>query len=60
MPALLNLSNKGGSWRGHSISYERAVGRVQPEVKRGCLALWDYLAVCLEDACGWFGENFDI
>ena len=59
MPVLLNLSNQGGSWREHGISYERVVGRIQPEVQSGCPALWDYLAVCLEDArrSGWFGEN---
>ena len=56
---LLNLSNQGGSWREHGISYERVVGRIQPEVKSGCPALWDYLAVCLEEGrrSGWFGES---
>lgn len=48
MPVLINLANHGGSWREHSISYERVVGRVGPEVKAGCPALWDYLAARLE------------
>jgi Predicted hydrolases of HD superfamily len=47
MPVLINLANKGGSWREHGISYERVVQRVGPEVKAGCPALWDYLAARL-------------
>ena len=44
MPVLLNLANHGQSWRENGISYERVVRRVEPEVKAGCPALWDYLA----------------
>jgi putative hydrolase of HD superfamily len=57
MPVLINLANHGGSWREHGISYDRVVGRVAPEVKAGCPALWDYLATSLEAARdkGYFG-----
>jgi putative hydrolases of HD superfamily len=57
MPVLLNLSNAGQSWRENGISYERVVRRVEPEVKAGCPALWDYLRGRLEDARekGFFG-----
>jgi putative hydrolase of HD superfamily len=48
MPVLINLANQGGSWRENGISYERVVNRVGPEVKAGCPALWDYLAMRLE------------
>jgi putative hydrolases of HD superfamily len=52
MPVLLNLTNAGQSWRENGISYERVVRRVEPEVKAGCPALWDYLRERLEDARG--------
>jgi putative hydrolase of HD superfamily len=57
MPVLLNLSNKGGSWLENGISYERVVQRVGPEIKAGCVALWEYLATRLAEARdkGWFG-----
>ena len=57
MPVLLNLSNEGGSWRENGISYERVIHRVGPEIQAGCPALWDYLAIRLEEARdkGWFG-----
>jgi 5'-deoxynucleotidase YfbR-like HD superfamily hydrolase len=57
MPVLLNLANHGQSWRDNGISYERVVRRVEPEVKAGCPALWDYLAVRLEEVRdkGYFG-----
>ena len=57
MPVLINLANRGGSWREHGISYDRVVGRVAPEVKAGCPALWDYLAARLESVReqGYFG-----
>ncbi len=57
MPVLLNLSNHGQSWRENGISYERVVRRVEPEVKAGCPALWEYLRERLEDARtkGFFG-----
>jgi putative hydrolase of HD superfamily len=50
MPVLLNLNNKGQSWRENNISYDRVVRRVAPEVKAGCPSLWDYLAPLLEEA----------
>ena len=50
MPVLLNLNNKGQSWRENGISYDRVVRRVDPEVKAGCPALWEYLAPLLEEA----------
>ena len=52
MPVLLNLSNQGQSWRENNISYERVVRRVEPEVKAGSPALWEYLRGRLEDARG--------
>ena len=57
MPVLLNLSNQGQSWRENGVSYERVVRRVSGQIKAGCPALWDYLAVRLEEARqqGWFG-----
>jgi putative hydrolase of HD superfamily len=50
MPVLLNLNNKGQSWRENGISYDRVVRRVAPEIKAGCPALWNYLAPLLEEA----------
>ena len=57
MPVLLNLANHGQSWRENGISYERVVHRVEPEVKAGCPALWEYLAGRLEAVRdkGYFG-----
>jgi putative hydrolase of HD superfamily len=57
MPVLLNLSNPVQSWRENGVSYERVVRRVEPEVKAGCPALWDYLAARLEAVRdkGFFG-----
>lgn len=57
MPALLNLSNEGQSWRENGIAYERVVKRIRPPIEAGCPALWEYLEGRLEDARtkGWFG-----
>ena len=57
MPVLLNLANKGGSWRENGISHERVVSRVGPPIKAGCPALWEYLEGRLAEARekGWFG-----
>ena len=57
MPVLLNLSNQGQSWRENSISYERVINRVGPEIDAGCPALWEYLHGRLEEVrnMGWFG-----
>lgn len=59
MPVLLNLANDGQSWRENGISHERVVGRVGPQVKAGCPALWEYLEVRLEEKRreGWFGTE---
>ncbi len=59
MPVLLNLANKGQSWRENGISHERGVRRVGPPIQAGCPALWDYLEARLEDVRrkGWFGAE---
>ncbi|MDQ6803084.1 MAG: HD domain-containing protein [Acidobacteriota bacterium] len=59
MPVLLNLANKGQSWRENGISHERVVRRVGPPIQAGCPALWDYLEARLEDVRrkGWFGAE---
>jgi putative hydrolase of HD superfamily len=48
MPVLLNLNKRGGSWRENSVSYERVVERVRPEIENGCPELWEYLKPKLE------------
>lgn len=48
MPVLLNLNKRGGSWRENSVSYERVVERVRPEIENGCRELWEYLKPKLE------------
>ncbi|MBL8094696.1 MAG: HD domain-containing protein [Anaerolineales bacterium] len=50
MPVLLNLANGGQSWRENDISYERVVRRVEPPIRAGCPALWDYLSSRLSEA----------
>lgn len=57
MPVLLNLANRGQSWRENGISYERVVRRVRPPIEQGCPALWCYLEVRLLQAReqGYFG-----
>ena len=57
MPVLLNLANNGQSWRENSISYERVMQRVGPQISAGCPALWSHIAARLDDAqrAGWFG-----
>lgn len=57
MPVLLNLANRGQSWRENDVSYERVVKRIEPPIRGGCPALWDWLAPQLEQARvdGWFG-----
>ena len=57
MPALLNLVNRGQSWRENGISHARVVARIGPPIAAGCPALWAYLEPRLEDARakGWFG-----
>ncbi|MFA6955432.1 MAG: HD domain-containing protein [Thermoanaerobaculia bacterium] len=59
MPVLLNLANRGQSWRENGITHERVVKRVAPQIRAGCPALWDYLEARLDDAQrnGWFGAN---
>lgn len=57
MPVLLNLANKGQSWRENGIGHERVVRRLEAQIKAGCPALWEYLLPRLEHARGqgWFG-----
>jgi len=57
MPALLNLANKGQSWREHGISHARVVARLQGPIREGCPALWAYLEARLQaaQAQGLFG-----
>jgi 5'-deoxynucleotidase YfbR-like HD superfamily hydrolase len=50
MPVLLNLANKGQSWRENGISYERVFHRIKPPIQAGCPALWEYLEVRLKEA----------
>ncbi|MBK8726599.1 MAG: HD domain-containing protein [Holophagaceae bacterium] len=59
MPVLLNLANRGQSWRENGISHDRVVRRVGPPIRAGCPALWDYLEARLDAARaeGWFGAN---
>jgi putative hydrolases of HD superfamily len=56
MPVLLNLANRGQSWRENGISHMRVVARVAPPIRLGCPALWEYLEVRLEEERrnGWF------
>lgn len=57
MPVLLNLANKGQSWRENGISYQRVVGRIREPIETGCPALWAYLAerLAYAETQGWFG-----
>lgn len=57
MPVLLNLANRGQSWRENGISYQRVVQRLEAPIRTGCPALWDYLLPRLDQARadGWFG-----
>ncbi|HEX4859031.1 MAG TPA: HD domain-containing protein [Usitatibacteraceae bacterium] len=57
MPVLLNLANAGQSWRENGITHARVVGRVGPQIREGCPALWEYLEARLaeERDRGWFG-----
>lgn len=57
MPALLNLANKGQSWRENGISHARVVNRLRDPISRGCPQLWTYLEAQLNEAqtLGYFG-----
>jgi putative hydrolase of HD superfamily len=57
MPALLNLENKGQSWRENGISYDRVIARIGPPIHAGCPALWEHLKARLakEHENGWYG-----
>jgi putative hydrolases of HD superfamily len=59
MPALLNLANRGQSWRENGISHARVVARIGPPIEAGCPALWHYLEQRLDEArqTGWFGTT---
>ena len=50
MPVLLNLANEGQSWRENGISYEGVVRGIEPPIKAGCPALWEYLTGRLQEA----------
>lgn len=58
MPALLNLSNRGQSWREHGISHARVVARIGPPIRDGCPALWAWMEPRLDAARaqGFFGD----
>jgi putative hydrolase of HD superfamily len=57
MPVLLNLANNGQSWRENGITHARVVARIADPIRQGCPALWEYIALQLDDAQdrGWFG-----
>lgn len=57
MPALLNLNNRGQSWRENGITHARVVARIGGPIKAGCPALWRYMEARLAaaQADGWFG-----
>ena len=57
IPIILNLANRGQSWRENGIRYEQVIRRNGPAVQAGCPVLWAYLEQQLEEAraCGWFG-----
>ncbi|HET7843859.1 MAG TPA: HD domain-containing protein [Xanthomonadales bacterium] len=57
MPVLLNLANRGQSWRENDVSYDRVIRRIEPPIRGGCPALWEWLAPRLERARedGFFG-----
>jgi putative hydrolase of HD superfamily len=59
MPALLNLVNHGQSWRENGITYDQVIAKLEGPIRSGCPALWDYMAVRLDDArrAGWFGTT---
>jgi putative hydrolases of HD superfamily len=59
MPVLLNLANRGQSWRENDVSYARVVRRIEPPIRDGCPALWAWLAPRLEQARadGFFGGD---
>lgn len=56
-PVILNLANKGQSWRENGIRFEQVVARNGPPIEAGCPALWRHLRARLEAArdSGWFG-----
>lgn len=57
MPVILNLANRGQSWKENGITYERLLDRVAPAIERGCPRLWAHLKTRLDAAerDGWFG-----
>lgn len=59
MPVLLNLANRGQSWRENGVGHEEVVRRVGPPVRAGCPALWSYLEARLDEAnrAGWWGAR---
>jgi putative hydrolase of HD superfamily len=59
MPVLLNLANRGQSWRENGIRYQQVVGRVRPPIENGSPRLWEYLERRLLEArsSGIFAEE---
>jgi putative hydrolase of HD superfamily len=57
MPVLLNLANRGQSWRENGISYDRVVQGNRAPIQAGCPQLWEYLEARLVQArrLGLFG-----
>lgn len=59
MPVLLNLANRGQSWRENGIRPAQVIARVAPPIRTGCPALWAHLEARIEAerAAGWFGSE---
>ena len=57
MPVLLNLANKGQSWRENGVRYEQVIRMNEGPVQAGCPKLWEYLKPRLDEArqLGLFG-----
>ncbi|MDC0948724.1 HD domain-containing protein [Gammaproteobacteria bacterium] len=58
LPALLNIANKGQSWRENNVDFDTVVKRIGPPIRAGCPALWEWMQGRLEKGrlLGWFGE----
>jgi putative hydrolase of HD superfamily len=52
MPVLLNLTNRGQSWRENGIRYEQVMRRVRPPIENGSPRLWAYMEKRLREAQG--------
>ena len=47
-PVLQNLSNEGGTWREHHVSYEKIVARVS-QMQQGSRPLWDFAKMLIDE-----------